>query len=137
MQYASVILLTPDREIVLQLRDDKPHIVDPNCLSLFAGLLRPGEDPEAGASRCVREETELALGKLEFFLTYATTMDRHGRISKSHAFIARNVDVKGITVHQGQGYRTIKAAADLEKFEFALISKDILKLYFDSRAAAL
>ena len=132
-EYASVILLTPDNDIVLQLRDDKPDIVDPNCLSLFAGRLRPGEKPEEGARRSIREETELELGKLEFFLTYRTTMARHGRISESHAFIARDVDVSKIRVHQGQGFALISGPDDFDTFEFALISQDILQVYFDRR----
>ena len=135
-EYASVILLTPDDDVVLQLRDDKPDIVDPNCLSLFAGKLKPGERPEAGARRCIRKETELELGKLEFFWTYETTVERIGRVSKSHAFIARGIDVEAIRVHQGQGFALIHNAEDLEKFECALISRDILQRYFDQKGQA-
>ena len=130
-EYASVILLTPDYDIVLQLRDDKPDIVDPNCLSLFAGRLKPGEKPEDGARRSIREETELELGELEFFWTYETTIERIGRISQSHAFVGRNVDVSKIRVHQGQGFALISGPADFDTFEFALISQDILQRYFD------
>jgi ADP-ribose pyrophosphatase YjhB (NUDIX family) len=129
-EYASVILLTPDDDIVLQLRDDNPEIVDPNCLSLFAGMLRAGEEPASGARRCIRDETELVLGELEFFFTYETTVERHGRISKSHSFIARNINVEEVKVHQGQGFALIHNEGDLDNFEFALISKDILQRYF-------
>jgi 8-oxo-dGTP pyrophosphatase MutT (NUDIX family) len=113
-EYSSVILLTPKHEVVLQLRDDNPKIVDPNCLSLFAGRLMDGESPEDGARREIKEETELSLGALEFFVTYQTSLKRHGRISESHVFIARDIDVDDITVHQGQGgYRLIQDSEDL------------------------
>ena len=132
-EYASVILVTPDNQLILQLRDDKPDIVDPNMLSLFASRMQPGEDPEAAARRAALEETTVKVTKLEPFMTYYTNMERFCRVSRSHAFIARNIDPATINVKQGQGYRLVKNQDQLDSQAVALISKDILHAYFDTR----
>lgn len=107
-EYAGVILLTAENHIILQLRDNKPNIADPNKLSIFAGRLEPNETPEAGALREIYEETDLQPESLEFFTTYQTDIERYGRIAKSHIFIARNIDPQKIKIKEGQGYRIIK-----------------------------
>jgi 8-oxo-dGTP pyrophosphatase MutT (NUDIX family) len=129
-EYASVILLTDSNEIILQLRDNIPTIVDPNVLSLFAGRLLDGESAEEGARRELQEETTLELGTLSYFMTYETTLERHGRVSKSHVFVATNIDVNHMDVREGQGFRLIHSYDDLQKHHFALVSKDILEEYF-------
>ena len=131
-EYAGTILLTADNEIVLQLRDDNPAIVDPNCLSLFAGKMEKGETPDQAVRRTLYEETTLRPKAFRYLFTFQTDKIRHGRIVKSHVYLVRSVVAADIDVHQGQGYRIIRTAADLELHDFALISKDILRKYFDN-----
>lgn len=133
-EYSSVILINTKGEILLQLRDNNPAIVDPNKLSLFAGGLLPGESKEQAAKRELFEETTIQSDDLKYLFTYQTDMERFGRIAKSHVFLLRGVDESMVDVQEGQGCRKIKDAADLETHDFALISEEILRTYFSKYA---
>ncbi len=50
------VLLHPDGRVLLQLRDDKPGIVEPGKWSLFGGGLDVGETPAEGMRREIAEE---------------------------------------------------------------------------------
>jgi len=126
-QYASVILLTSDEKIILQLRDDIPGIVDPAMISLFAGAMLPGESPEETVRRETLEETSIKLGSLYFYKSY-TYEDKI-----SHVFIARKIDPRDVNVTEGVGYRLIKSKKELDENLVAPISKAILADYLSSK----
>ncbi|MFE7707786.1 NUDIX domain-containing protein [Streptomyces sp. NPDC057486] len=57
-QRAAVAIVTsPDREVLLQLRDDIPGIAHPGFWGFPGGSLEPGEEPLAAIKRELREET--------------------------------------------------------------------------------
>ncbi|MEW2132696.1 NUDIX domain-containing protein [Streptomyces sp. NPDC005435] len=58
-------LVTPRREIVLQLRDDRPGIRWPGYWSLLGGGLEPGESPLDGVLREIREEAGIVPERIE------------------------------------------------------------------------
>lgn len=60
-EVASAMLVTPDGQLLLQLRDDKPTIPYPNTWTLFGGAIEPGEAPVFGIVRELQEELELSL----------------------------------------------------------------------------
>lgn len=126
--FAGVILLTPDRELILQLRDDNPAIVDPGKLSIFAGRLKDGETPEQGARRELKEETGLTPQDLRFFRAYQKDPARHGGAGVSHIYVVENVDPTTVDVHEGQGARVVSIGA-LTVDNTALISYDILQAF--------
>jgi 8-oxo-dGTP pyrophosphatase MutT (NUDIX family) len=126
--YAAVILVTPQGQVAVQVRDDKPGIADPGKLMVFAGALLAGEEPADGAARELEEETTLRL-PLEFFGSFIKSPQRHGRAGLVHAFLARDVDVSRIDVREGQGYRLI-GEQDLDAPECSVITRDILREYF-------
>ncbi len=130
-EYSSVILVNKSNEILLQLRDNNPRIADPNKLSLFAGGVEPGETKEIAAKRELYEETTLDLDDLEYLFTYTSDMERFGRVARSHVFLAVGIDESAIQVIEGQGYRKISKSTDLDLYDFALITKEILKRYFE------
>ena len=130
-----MILINTAGEILLQLRDNNPAIVDPNKLSLFAGGVLPGETKEHAAQRELFEETTIRSNDLKYLFTYQTDMERFGRVAKSHVFLLQGVDENLVDVQEGQGYRKIEGVADLDSHEFALISEEILRTYFDKYAA--
>lgn len=125
-EYASAILLTPDGQLILQLRDNKPGIVDPGKLSLFAGAIKGSETPEEALVRELNEEIELAARKFTKFIDYKF----ENRIS--HVFILKNINPKTLILHEGQGYRLLKCEADFKsKYnQVAPISAAILDEYF-------
>jgi 8-oxo-dGTP pyrophosphatase MutT (NUDIX family) len=131
--FAGVIILSPQNNFILQLRDDNPNIVDPGKLSIFAGRLQEGESPEDGARRELFEETSLKLDALEFFVAYEKDPARHGAPGVSYIYVAKNVDPTKLDVHEGQGWREVPPA-DLTEENTALISYDILKAYSQQMA---
>ncbi|MGW4447470.1 NUDIX domain-containing protein [Streptomyces sp. NPDC004682] len=58
-------IVTPRREILLQLRDDKPGICRPGYWSLLGGGLEPGESPRDGVLREIREEAGIVPDRIE------------------------------------------------------------------------
>jgi 8-oxo-dGTP pyrophosphatase MutT (NUDIX family) len=130
-EYSAVILVGQNGQLLLQLRDNDPAVIDPNKLSLFAGKLRAGETALDGARRELREETTLTPDQLNFLFTFQAVTSRHGHSGKCHVFVSENIDPSKLKILEGQGYRTINNASDLEKFDFSQISKDILIQYFE------
>jgi 8-oxo-dGTP pyrophosphatase MutT (NUDIX family) len=130
-EYSAIILINAKGEILLQLRDNNPEIVDPNKLSLFAGGVLAGESKEHAAQRELFEETTIWSDNLEYLFTYHADTRKFGREAKSHIFLLQDVDEALVDVQEGQGYRKIKGVTDLDKLDFALISKEILRTYFD------
>ena len=134
-EYSSIILINTKNEILLQLRDNNPNIADPNTLSLFAGRMEPGESKEQTIKRELYEETTIEADNMAFLFTFETDMKRFGRVARSHVFLLKGVDETKVHVQEGQGYRKITSKSDLEQHDFALISKDILHIYFERYAS--
>ncbi|MFD8915645.1 NUDIX domain-containing protein [Streptomyces sp. NPDC059575] len=59
------VIVTPRREILLQLRDDKPGICWPGYWSLPGGGLEPGELPRDGVLREIHEEAGIVPERIE------------------------------------------------------------------------
>lgn len=125
--YVSCILVSSDGDIILQLRDNNPDIVDPNCLSLFAGAMEPGETRDQSIHREILEETTLDLNDLKYLFTWQEPGTDH----ESHVYYRDNIDLNDVDVREGQGYRLIRTRTDLANHDFAGISKNILAKYFD------
>ena len=129
-EFAGVILKTAAGELVLQLRDDKPEVVDPSKLSLFAGRIEPGESPLQAAQRSLAEETTLRPAKLTFYKTFTKNLARHGTAGVTHIFVAEGIDPERMDVRQGQGYRVIADSSELAEKDTAPISYDIIMQYW-------
>ena len=128
-QFAAVILISSKGELVLQLRDDNPNIVDPGKLSLFAGRIEDDETPEVAASRELFEETTLKRMDLKFYKEFHKEAGRHGAKGTCYVYILKGVDVRDVDVHEGQGYRLVSDLATLNETNTALISLDIIRDY--------
>lgn len=99
---AGVFLLTPDRRLVLQLRDDKPDIHFPGMIAAFGGGAEPGETPEACALRELAEETGLQARAEDLRrLGAASTVDFRGNRIASVYFLLRHVDPAALAVTEG------------------------------------
>lgn len=100
----SVILLSTDGRLLLQLRDDLPHVTDPGKISLFGGR-REGDE---SFLECVVREVHEEIGyylppeRFELIASYfgphhaIPDTDAHGEI-----FLARDVPIAELTIAEG------------------------------------
>src|SRR5262249_37475556 len=76
---ACVLLVTADRRLILQLRDDIPTIDNPGMITPFGGGAEAGETPKICALRELAEETGLhANPERLHFIGEASLVDRLG-----------------------------------------------------------
>jgi 8-oxo-dGTP pyrophosphatase MutT (NUDIX family) len=66
------VVLKKNGKILLQLRDNKKEVANPNCWGLFGGQLKEGESPEQAAVREIKEELGIALDKNKLQLVEQT-----------------------------------------------------------------
>lgn len=99
---AGVFLLTPDRRLVLQLRDDIPDIHYPGMITTFGGGAERHETPLECALRELAEETGLRprAEALEL-LGSDSRVDFRGHPTASVFFLLRGVDPGTLVVTEG------------------------------------
>ena len=69
----SIIFINSKKQIILNLRDNKPTIPYPNCWDLLGGGIEPNETPEETIIREMKEEIEIDLNDFHHFKTYQFT----------------------------------------------------------------
>jgi 8-oxo-dGTP diphosphatase len=95
-----VVLVNARGQVLMQLRDEKPDIVDPGCWAIPGGGQDPGESLEEAARREILEETGYRLGEVEFVL--ARDLDRGGFIEHQAYFSSRYDGVQPLYCYEGQ-----------------------------------
>jgi 8-oxo-dGTP diphosphatase len=94
---ANLILLNPNDEVLLQLRDDVPTIPYPNTWCLPGGHIEGEESPEECLVREMREEMGIDLQNLRRFMEMEYPDERE------FFFLARmDFDVHDIALTEGQ-----------------------------------
>lgn len=134
---AEILLIRDDGSVILQVRDDKPGITNPGCISSFGGQLEIGEEPLDAAVREVNEETNLNLSKddLRFYQTREKKQEIHGEDWTVYYFIADNISDVGLEVYEGQGYTIIRNAEELAQAKASVLIREVLQEYFDTSQA--
>jgi len=100
---AGVFLLTDDRRLVLQLRDDIPDIHYPGMIATFGGGAEPGETPVQCALRELEEETGLHARPADLELLGAVSrVDFRGHPTASVFFLLRGVDPDALVITEGR-----------------------------------
>jgi 8-oxo-dGTP pyrophosphatase MutT (NUDIX family) len=106
---AAAILLATDGRYLLQHRDNRPDIWDPDRWGLFGGAIDPGETPEAALARELVEELELRpRAGLSYFTQVAWDYARWGHGIKLRYYFEVKVtdaELRGAVQHEGQGMR--------------------------------
>lgn len=99
---AGVYLLTPDRRLILQLRDDIAGIDNPGRITAFAGGAHRHETPIACALRELNEETGLAAKAeaLEFVGGVSRT-NLKGKPIACVFYLLTDVDPAALSVTEG------------------------------------
>jgi 8-oxo-dGTP diphosphatase len=97
---ATMIFLSPRREVLLVLRDDRSDIPFPNCWDLPGGHAEEGETPEACIAREMREELGAVVQRPALFRQYDFA-DRHDFVF----WQAADFDLDHIELAEGQRLR--------------------------------
>jgi 8-oxo-dGTP diphosphatase len=115
-----IILVNAAGQVLMQLRDDIPTIVDPGCWVVPGGVIDPGETPEDGARRELLEETGYRAGRL--LHAYERVLDRTEAFAeRQHYYVGRYDGVQTVVCYEGQELRfqdravlpTLKTSPDL------------------------
>lgn len=108
---AKAIIYQADR-LLLQLRDDKPDIVYPNCWGLFGGTIEPEETPEQAMKREIEEELCWTPAEFQFLFLWEEP-ETH---SLTYLFaVPLNVTISQLVLTEGQAMRlfSLKELTDL------------------------
>ena len=66
-----LIIENAEKEILLQLRDDKPDLEYPNCWGTFGGQIEEGETPQEALVREIKEELDFDVESPELYRVYS------------------------------------------------------------------
>lgn len=100
----SAILISTDGDLLLQIRDDLPHVSDPGMIGLFGGRREGDESFLACVVREVHEEIGFYLppDRFELIGTYLGPDNLiPGGIRYGQIYVVRNVPVDRLTVTEG------------------------------------
>ena len=99
---AGVFLLTADRRLILQLRDDIPGIDNPGRITAFAGGAERHETPIACALRELNEETGLTAAENALrFVGAVSKIDFRGNPTACMFYLLTGVDPAALVVTEG------------------------------------
>ena len=121
----SVLLLTKDRRVFLQKRDDVSHIRYPALWGLFGGSSNLGETPVEAITREVREEIGVNLDTLGLVRCF------HENGKQEYAFAAEiGTDVSGIKLQEGSECRLF-SFSEIETVDIRPDDRETIQLYVD------
>lgn len=131
MQYASVVLLeSPDKKLICQLRDNIPNIRDPGKVSFFGGHSELEDlDPVHTAIRELKEEIGLTFRRDQLECLLVTEMAPSLKYPDLFIYLIKNVD-PNVTVYEGSGPIIISKEDDLTKTNFAPLARFLINLYW-------
>lgn len=133
--YVGALLLTLQGEVIVQHRDDIPHILWPDTLSVFGGGVEGAESYEEALAREMKEELLLDITeyRYEFYKTFYQRTAIHPGVSGDidcHIYLIRDVDPEALTVLEGQGYKLLDKNTDLTQTKASPIMREIFMDYF-------
>jgi 8-oxo-dGTP diphosphatase len=99
---ASVMMVTRDGRLILQLRDDIPDIDNPRMITSFGGAAEDGEAPVECALRELAEETGLKADAAALrLLGTASKRDFRGNNTACVFYELRDVDPASLAITEG------------------------------------
>ncbi len=105
MEWAGIILVNANGEILLNLRDDSPMDNWPNCWDVIGGAVEAGETPDECMIREMREETGEALMSFDPFQSYDVPL-RDGGVARFHVYSGRlDKPAAKLLLGEGQEHR--------------------------------
>ena len=121
---SSAMLVNPDGDILVNLRDDDPRIIFPNQWSLIGGHVEAGESPEEGLVREVREEIGYRLTEYHALTTFFDGEDvRHLYLSPIDA------PIEDLVLGEGQAIRFIDPQRALAELDLCVTGRRCIEVY--------
>jgi 8-oxo-dGTP diphosphatase len=110
-QVVKAFIYRGDR-LLLQLRDDRPDILFPNCWGLFGGTVDSGETQEQAIERELQEELNWTPHELQYLLTWEQS-DPPGLMSIFATQLDVEIDRLQLTEGQALGLFTLPELVQL------------------------
>jgi len=99
---ATGLLVDADGRFLLQHRDDKPEIANPGKWGSFGGMIEPGETPEEGFVRELREELAWAPKRVELYGAYPYPTREGPQLIYVYSALV-DVPFEALVLGEGQG----------------------------------
>ncbi|MFH0873957.1 MAG: NUDIX domain-containing protein [Candidatus Komeilibacteria bacterium] len=131
-QYAGVLLVTNDGQLMLQQRDTAAEAENPGTISFFGGAVEPNEQPIEAALREIEEELNLKLqpNDLTFFRQYRKTLEQHGKEVDCYIYLAKNIDPTKASLNEGEKIIYIRSLAETTKLKLSTLAQEVISDYF-------
>lgn len=134
LHVVGVILYNDARQVLLQLRDDKPGLRYPNHWTFFGGAVEDGEAPDDAIHRELLEELELQGVPLTSWISYecpARTIPGQV-VTTNHMYIGHFTrPVESLTLHEGQAMRYF-SQDETRELTLAFEQSPILARFFET-----
>ena len=124
----SIILINPQKEILLQLRDDKPSISAPGYWAFIEGGVDEGENLDDAIKREVKEEIEIDIEDIEQVGKIFVKKDEIHKDNYEETIFKGKIDipVSEIKLNEGQKVKYFKLK-DLENIKFLKCVLDFIQ----------
>ncbi len=124
----NLFLRNMNGEYLFQLRDN--HVSDGGKWSLFGGGIEPGETPEEGVKREVKEEINFDLKDAKLILEYTNSLGSHAYLF----FSIIDKDINELTLKEGKdfGFFSIEDSKNIGCSEIVKKYLPIVEEYFQS-----
>ncbi len=126
---ALVIPEALDGRVLLQMRDDVPHIAAPGKWGLFGGGIEDGETPHVAVVRELEEETGLVHPADSFTPIYAslTGEPNWGLLYIFH--LKADLDARDVVMLEGGGF-ALATRSQAEKLDLIPYVRDVLDVFW-------
>lgn len=126
--FVSVLLVNEKRQALMQLRDNKPSIVNPGLWTLISGGIELGESYSETAYREMKEETGYKLNNPFEFLNLVFQLN--GKILRRIVFIERYDNKQKIECYEGQKIEFVDIS-QLDETKIVKNIKDVVLIGLD------
>lgn len=118
MEWAGIILVNTNGEILLNLRDDSPTNSWPNCWDVIGGTVEDSETPDECILREMHEETGETLTAVDRFKAYDVPL-QNGGVAKFHVYSGRlDKPACELILGEGQAHRFF-STSELDRLNIA------------------
>lgn len=118
------IILAKNNRILLNLRDDKPEIIFPNCWAFLGGGIEKEENEEQAIRREIHEEIGYRLGAIKKLENISPCNNRYSAIYLGKI----SLEAEELTLTEGRKIRFFKEA-ELKHLNMPSLLKELVKKY--------